>query len=57
VYSLSLSVATPSAVVIFEDTTTRVSSDLNSHTLCSLVLWFETVPFVVCGGLVLSFLC
>ena len=33
-YSLSLSVATPSAVVHFEYTTTRVSSDHNSHTFC-----------------------
>jgi surface protein len=31
---LSLSVATPSAVVYFECTTTRVSSDHTSHTFC-----------------------
>ena len=56
-YSLSLSVATPSAVVSFEYTTTRVSSDHNSHTFylfCFCV--FETVLFfVVCGGLVFLF--
>ena len=33
-YSLSLSVAMPSAVVYFEYTTTRGSSDHNSHTFC-----------------------
>ena len=32
--SLPLSVATPSTVVYFEYTTTRVSSDHNSHTFC-----------------------
>ena len=49
--------ATPSAVVYFEDTTTRDSSDHNSHTICYFVLvCLETVLFfVVCGGLVFLF--
>ena len=39
---------TPSAVVYFKYTTTRVSLNHNSHTFCSfLCLWFETGPFVV----------
>ena len=55
VLSLSLSVATPSAVVYFEYTTTRVSSNHNSHTCCCFCV-FDTVPFVVvCGGLVTAF--
>ena len=55
---LSLSVATPSAVVYFEYTTTRVSSDHNSHTFCYFCFCvFDTVLyFVVCGGLVFSLL-
>ena len=47
-YSLSLSVATPSAVVYFEYTTTRVSSDHTSHTFCSFCFCvFETVPILL----------
>ena len=48
VLSLSLSVVTPSAVVCFEYTTTRVSSDHNSHTFCSFCFCvYETVPFLL----------
>jgi len=36
--TLSLSVATPSVVVYFEYTATRVSSDHHSHTFCCFVL-------------------
>jgi hypothetical protein len=40
-------VATPIAVVVFEYTTTRVSSDHNSHTrFVIFVLGFGTVPFL-----------
>ena len=47
VYSLSLSVATLSAV-IFECTTIWVSSDHNSHTFCySCLCPFDTVPFLL----------
>ena len=54
---LSLYVVTPPCNIL--NTTIRVSSDHNSHTFCSFVLCFETVPicflkrylFVVCGGL------
>ena len=49
-----LSVATPSAVVYFEYTLTRVSSDHNSHTFCYFCFcfcfcfcFFETVPFLL----------
>ena len=50
---------TPSAVVYFEYTTTRVSSDHNSHTFCCFdFVFYETVLFfVVCGGMVIRFLC
>ena len=56
---LPLSVATPSAVVYFEYTTTRVSSDHTSHAFCYVCfVFYETVLFVViCGGLVFLFLC
>ena len=60
-YSLSLSVATPFAVVCFENTTTRVLSDHTSHTFCYFcfcVTCIETVFFCcVCGWVSLSFRC
>ena len=40
---------------VFEYTTTRVSSNHNSHTLCYFVLCLERYFFVVCGGLVFHF--
>ena len=47
--SLSLSVVTPSAVVYFEYTTTRISSDHNSHQFCYFCCCvIETVPFCFC---------
>ena len=49
-YSLSLSVATPSAVVYFEYTTTRVSPDHNSHTFCHFVLCLWNGTFFVVVG-------
>ena len=54
----SLSVATPSAVVYFEYSTSRVSSDHNSHTIC--YFWFcvfETVSYCWLWWVGLSFLC
>ena len=55
--TLSPSLWPPSVVVVL-NTTTRVSSDYTSHTFCYLVfVCVETVSFVVCGGLVTSFLC
>jgi surface protein len=54
--TLSLSVATPSVVVYFEYTTTRVSSDHTSHTFCSFCICvYETGPFVVFVWWVWSF--
>ena len=57
-YSLSLSVATPSVVVYFEYTTTRVSSDHSSHTFYYFLLCFGNGTFLCfcgCGGLVCFF--
>ena len=53
-----LSVATPSVVVSFEYTTTRVSSDHNSHTFCSFCFVFLKRYLFCCLWWVgLSFLC
>ena len=57
--TLSLPVATPSAVVYCEHTTTRVSSDHNSHTFCCFCfcvwkrylfccLWWVGLSFLCC---------